>query len=88
MTDAPVSEKARAGYVRVHVEPVTVENLRKFAAMLNSMADKLEPAKEEVRAAIRADLERGYSLRQCASRNNVGVGVVRGIRAILDGEAG
>lgn len=32
-----------AAYVDVHVEPVTAENLRTFATVLNDMADKLDP---------------------------------------------
>ena len=68
-------------HLSVHIEPITAENLRKFAEILHGMAARLEPDKAALRDAILADLAAGHSIRRCAQRNGVGVGVVRGIKS-------
>lgn len=65
----------------------TAAALERIAGALAGEAPLIDDA---LRDAIRRDWESGLSLRKCAEKHGVGVGVVRGLaaRSLQDGESG
>jgi len=75
----PASPTVEADKERIAALEDRLAEIMAFRTRVLAAVDYVPPATDETRERIAADLAEGMSLRQCAKKHGVGVGVVRGV---------